>query len=255
MLKYLVPAALLTMAASAAPDRLDAQRDPRAEALVAGWIDAAGGPRIWDSVKDLRYTITTVWFDSAGVEVRRRPRQVWIRKTHGGFFVRVERNEAEGRYVQIWNRGAQASLNGRPLPDTARAVRETVLVAGDLFYWVGLPWKLRDPGVNLAYSAGAGTPVVHVTFGKGVGVHDGDRFWYYWRDPASPFPAEVHYIEQGLSDDDRKRIVLRDLQRLGPGLYFSRRTMQNAHGIPVRDLIITDVVVNRGIKDSLFRLP
>jgi hypothetical protein len=164
----------------------------------------------------------------------------------------VERTEAEGRYVQIWNAGPRATLNGQPMPDTARAVREIVLVAGDLTYWIGLPWKLRDPGVNLSYRVEGSMPVVHVTFGKGVGVHDGDRFWYYWKDPSSPFPTEVQYIEQGLTEADRRRLLFRAPQRLGPGLYFSRRTMQNAHGIPVRDLVVSDVIVNRGIANHLF---
>jgi hypothetical protein len=228
------------------------QRDPRAEALIHRWIDAAGGPRIWDSVRNLRYTITTVWYDSTGREVRRRPRFVWIKKTADGFRVRVERMEADGKYVQIWNRGARATLNGNPLPDTARAAREVEYVARDLTYWVGLPWKLRDPGVNLALQSDGDVDVVHVTFGAGVGLHDRDRFWYYWRDRNSPFPTEVHYIEQGFTEADRRRYLLREPQQLGPGLFFGRRTMLNAHGVAVRDLIMSDVVVNRGIDDRAF---
>ncbi len=204
-------------------------------------------------MRDLRYTITTVWYDSAGRELRRRPREVWIKKTRDAFLVRVERTEADGRYVQIWNNGPRATLNGRTLADTARAVREIQLVAGDLTYWVGLPWKLRDPGVNLRYTTENSVPVVHVTFGTGVGAHPGDQFWYYWRDPASPFPTEVQYLMEGRAETERQRVGFGGQQRLGPGMYFSRRTTQNAHGIPVRDLIMTDVVVNRGIADSVFR--
>ncbi|HEY0672756.1 MAG TPA: hypothetical protein VGD27_10840 [Longimicrobiales bacterium] len=233
--------------------RLDAQRHPQAEKLVSAWIDAAGGERVWDGVRDLRYTITTVWYDSAGHELRRRPRYVWIKKTTDGFRVRVERTEAEGRYLQIWNDGERASLNGVWLPDTARAVREVQYVASELTYWIGLPWKLRDPGVQLSYLELDNTHIVHVHFGSGVGLHDGDRFWYYWRDASSPFPTEVHYIEEGLSEVDRKVWLLRQPTRLGPGVFFARRTMQNARGVAARDLLISDVVVNRGMRDSLFR--
>ena len=228
------------------------QRDAAAEKLVNGWIDAAGGTRVWDNVRDLRYTIMTIWYDSTGTETRRRPRYVWIKKDKDGFRVRVERTEAEGKYIQIWNRTARATLNGSFLPDTARNVREVLYVAGDLTYWVGLPWKLRDPGVNLQHQNDGNVDVVYVTFGEGIGMHDGDRYWYYWRDPASPFPTEVHYIEEGRTEANRNRIRFREPQRLGPGLYFGRRTMINAHGIPMRDLIMSDVVVNRGIADSVF---
>ena len=231
-----------------------AQRDPRAEVLVTGWIEAAGGASLWDAVRDIRYTITTVWYDSAGAEIRRRPRQVWIRKKNGGFQVRVERTEADGRYVQIWNDGPRATLNGIVLPDTARAVREIRVVAADLTYWIGLPWKLRDPGVQLSYAEENGIRVVHVTFGRGVGSHDGDRYWYYWPDRGSPSPTEVHYVEQGQPDTDRVRVLFREPRRSGPGWYFSRRIIQNAHGrVPMRELITSDVVINRGLADDLFR--
>ena len=231
-----------------------AQRDARAEARVSAWIEAAGGPRIWDSVKDLRYTITTVWYDSSGSEVRRRPRHVWIKKTPDAFMVRVERTEAEGRYVQIWNQRPFASLNGAVLPDTARAVTEVRFVAGDLTYWIGLPWKLRDPGVNLRDFEEENVPGVHVTFGDGVGLHDGDQFWYYWGQAGAPFPTEVHYLLEGRAASERQRVSLSGLQRIGPGQFFSTRTTKNAHGVAVRALIVTDVVVNRGISDSVFRV-
>ncbi|HET9438975.1 MAG TPA: hypothetical protein VFO52_02345 [Longimicrobiales bacterium] len=248
-MKARLPILLLLLSAS----DLQAQRHPQAETLVSAWIDAAGGASVWDGVRDLRYTITTIWYDSTGHELRRRPRYVWIKKLAGGFRVRVERTEAEGRYLQIWNNGARASLNGVWLPDTARAVSEVQYVAAELTYWIGLPWKLRDPGVQLSYLELDHTPVVHVHFGSGVGLHDGDRFWYYWRDAGSPFPTEVHYVEEGLSEVDRKVLLLREPTRLGPGVFFARRTMQNARGLAARDLLISDVVVNRGMRDSLFR--
>jgi hypothetical protein len=236
----------MILACTLLPSAVAAQsRDARAEALVTRWIEAAGGPRIWDNVRDLQYTITTVWYDSTGRELRRRPRYVWIKKIDNGFRVRVERTEAEGKYIQIWSNGARASLNGVALPDTARAVREVEYVAGDLTYWIGLPWKLRDPGVNLAYESERDADIVHVTFGEGVGKHDGDRFWYYWHDRNSPFPTEVHYIEEGLSDADRRRVAFSDLRSIGPGKYFSVRTIKSADGRPVRALIVSDVVVNR----------
>jgi hypothetical protein len=228
------------------------QHDSRAEGIITRWIDAAGGPRVWDAVRDVRYTITTVWFDSTGsVEVRRRPRFVAIDKRAAPYRVRVERTEAEGRYIQIWSRGAFAWLNGKALPDTGRAVREVEYVAGDLTYWIGLPWKLRDPGVNLTYQEENGVPVVHVSFGRGVGLHDGDRFWYYWHDGASPFPTEVHYIEQDRTE--RVRVALGERTRIGTATFFARRTIKSAQGIPVRALIISDVVVNRGIPPSTFK--
>ena len=61
----------LMLAGSDAPAQT---RDAHAEALITRWIEAAGGARLWDNVRDVQYTITTVWFDSTGKETRRRPR-------------------------------------------------------------------------------------------------------------------------------------------------------------------------------------
>lgn len=71
-------------------------------------------------VRDLRHTVTTVWFDSTGTEIRRRPRRVWGKKDP--LPARIERTEPEGAYVQAHDgRGnAWATLDGVLLSDTAR---------------------------------------------------------------------------------------------------------------------------------------
>ncbi|NIU53875.1 MAG: hypothetical protein GWN32_02125, partial [Gemmatimonadetes bacterium] len=62
-----------------------------ADRLVDAWIEAAGGLDAWRDVESLRYTVTTVWFDSTGTEVRRRPRFVWGKKHP--LRARIERDE------------------------------------------------------------------------------------------------------------------------------------------------------------------
>jgi hypothetical protein len=196
----LFPGFLLLVATVAAPLPAAAQPgavDARADALVSRWTDGLGGPDVWSSLRDLRYTVTTIWYDTAtGLETRRRPRYVWMKRSGGGWNLRVERTESDGKYVQVWDgQRGWATLNGVALPDTARAVREIEYVTGDLTYWPGVPWKLRDPGVNLDYSAtdsNAPGQVVPVTFGSDVGLHPRDQFWWYFGDPTSRFPTEVH---------------------------------------------------------------
>jgi hypothetical protein len=235
-----------------------AARDSDAEVLLSRWVAAAGGPRVWDGVRDLSYTTTTIWYDSAGAERRRRPRFVWIEKFDGGFRVRVERTEPEGKYVQVWGgQSAWATLDGQPVPDTARALREVLYVAGDLTYWIGLPWKLRDPGVNLRYfardtsAAGRG---FQVSFAGGTGEHPGDRYWYYFGED-SPFPTEVHYLEEGQPDSTRTRVRFDDWGSNQGARFMGGRTLFNARGIKLRSLVITDVTPNRGVNSTLFRKP
>jgi len=222
------------------------------DARIGNWINAAGGPKVWDAIHELEYTITTVWYDPNGVELRRRPRYVSIQKLPGAFRVRVERTEADGHYVQVWDGAhAWATLDGVLLEDSAKAVREVQYVAGDLSYWIGLPWKLRDPGVNLT---SAGDSVVAVSFGSGVGLHDGDRFWYFFG-KASAFPLEVDYIEQGKTENDRQHVRFKEWQKIGPVVYAVNRTTVDARGRPVRALLISDVVANRRIDPARFQSP
>lgn len=251
--------ALLTcqVAGSAAAQVSALVREPLAEQMIRAWIDAAGGPRIWDGVRDVTYTTTTIWYDSTEAEQRRRPRYVWIKKTGDGFRVRVERTEAEGKYIQGWDgKRAWATLNGSQVPDTARALTEVTYVAGDLTYWIGLPWKLNDPGVNLSYldsDPNAAGHVVQVSFGQGVGQHDTDRYWYYFANPNSPFPTEIHYIEQGRAASTRSRMRVARMGTFNGASFMELRTLYNTGNRRYRSLLVSDIKVNAGIPDATFR--
>ena len=226
-----------------------------ADSAVAAWIRAAGGPSAWDSVQTLRYTVTTVLYDSTGAVDWMRPRRVEIRKNPGGFRSRIERPEGEGLYVQVFTGDtAWATLNGRPLPPGHPAAEESEYVGRDVYYWVGLPWKLRDPGVNLAAEAlpaDSGLEVT-VTFGSGVGQHPGDRYFYRFLDD-DPWPEQVHYREQGA--DGRTRTLWRDFTRAGPISYVGVRRYVDGRGRRTKELRIDDVWVNPSLPDSLFAPP
>lgn len=224
--------------------------------LIDAWIDAAGGLNAWRQIEDLRYTVTTVWFDSTGTETRRRPRFVWLKKHPER--ARIERDEAEGHYVQGHDGEgtAWATLDGEPLPGDHKAVEEALYVGRDVMYWIGLPYKLRDAGVNLAYISpdSTGHPGVQVTFGENVGEHPGDRYFYYFEE-GSPFPVELHYIEQGDSLEDIDRTHWTAYQTSGPLTYVGTRTWYEEDGLPTKRLIISDVMVDPGIPDSMFTAP
>ncbi|MGH7540153.1 MAG: hypothetical protein ACRELC_04045, partial [Gemmatimonadota bacterium] len=246
------PAADSTPAADAAPSPAAALGD----SLVDAWIAAAGGLETWNDVRSARYTVTTVWYDSAGIIERMRPRRVELRKAPAGEQSRIERPESEGLYVQAFDGDtAWATLNGRPLPPDHEAAGEAEYVARDVFYWFGLPYKLRDPGVNRS-----GRPLpdggfeAAVTFGDTVGAHPGDRYFYYFLD-QDPFPEEVHYIEQDYEEKDRNRTVWSDFGQLGLFSYVRSRIWVDSAGNPTRALRIDDVQLNPTLPDSLFQPP
>lgn len=241
-----------------------AGRTTLADSTLDAWIERAGGLAAWDSVRTLRYTVTTALYDSTGAVDWVRPRRVAIRKTADGFVSRIERPEGEGLYVQAFaGDTGWATLNDHPLPPDHPAVRETEYVGRDVYYWIGLPYKLRDPGVNAGarrFEAG-GAPLltrdrggveVRVTFGEQIGQHPGDRYFYYFLDD-DPFPEEAHYIEEG--GDSRNRMQWRDFRDQGPITYVGTRHYENESRVPTKQLRIDDVVVNPELPDGLFRPP
>lgn len=240
------------------------ERASLADSTLGAWLDRAGGLPAWDSVRTLRYTVTTALYDSTGAVDWVRPRRVGIKKTGGGFMSRIERPEGEGLYVQAFTGDTGwATLNDHPLPPDHAASEETEYVGRDVYYWIGLPYKLRDPGVNAEgrrFEAG-GAPLlageeggveVRITFGGQVGQHPGDRYFYYFLD-EDPFPEEVHYIEQG--SDSRARMQWRNFRDQGPITYVGVRHYENEDRVPTKQLRIDDVVINPGLPDSLFRAP
>lgn len=233
-----------------------APAETAADSLVDAWIEAAGGMEGWRSVESARYTVTTVWYDSGGSIRRMRPRRIELRKAPGGEQSRIERPEAEGLYVQTFTGDtAWATLNDAPLPPEHPAAAESEYVGRDVFYWFGLPFKLRDPGVNRrARRLDAGGWEVAVTFGDEVGAHPGDRYFYYFLD-EDPFPEEVHYIEQGRTEADRNRTYWSDYREAGPITYVGRRVWRDSLGQPTKGLRIDDVWINPELPDSLFRAP
>lgn len=225
-----------------------------ADSLVSAWIRAAGGPDAWQEVGSIRYTVTTVWYDSAERVERMRPRRVEIRKRADGFHSRIERPEAEGLYVQVFTGDTVwATLNGRPLPPDHPATEESEYVGRDVHYWIGLPWKLRDPGVNLeATRLERGGHEVRVTFGSDVGIHPGDQYFYLFLD-RDPRPEEVHYREEG--SEGRTRTLWRDFASAGPITYVGTRRYVDDQERTTKELRIDDVWIDPPLPDSLFRPP
>lgn len=250
---------MLATAATGCGSSQDASRsgDPAAalaDSLVHGWIDAAGGVGAWDDVRSARYTVTTVWFDSVGGIRRMRPRRVELRKTSAGEQSRIERPEAEGLYVQVFTGdGTWATLNDAPLAPDHPAAAESEYVGRDVFYWFGLPYKLMDPGVNRsARRLDEGGFELQITFGDTIGAHPGDRYFYYFMDDT-PYPEEVHYIEQG--KEDRNRLMWAEVAAAEPITYVVRRTYTDDEGRLTKELRIDDVSINPCIPDSMFQPP
>lgn len=237
-------------------DAAAAQRVDEAQALVDRWVEAIGGMDNYHRIASIRYTVTTEIYDPASGRLRRtRPRYATIhRDASGGLYSRVERWEGDDFIQQGWHPGGKwAVMNGEELSPGDMDFDQADYVGGDLNYWIFLPFKLNDPGVNLAYDAddGRGFKKVTVTFGEGVGTAR-DTWRYYFEDGPS-WPAEVSYqTERGTRPNPMRWT---DIRSADGYFYVGSREYLNPEGRIRMIVRVHDVSINPELDLAIFRRP
>ena len=241
---------------SAARARTQEANDAVADSLVGNWIAAVGGLEAYWPLKSARYTLTTEIYDPDSGRLRRtRPRYVTIARTDAGEISRIERWEGDDFIQQGWDGGVRwATLNGQPLHEGDKDYDQVRYVSGDVQYWISLPYKLRDNGVNLHYRGtdDDGRHVVGVTFGEGIGLHDGDT-WQYWFEEGRSWPVQVAYMEEGARDWSRLR--MEDIRSVDGYIFVGRRVHYNAEGALTKVLFTHDFEFNPRLDMTLFSTP
>lgn len=230
--------------------------DAIAEELVATWIDALGGLDAYRTLESARYTLTTEIYDTESGRLRRtRPRYVTLLKTPAGELTRIERWEGNDFIQQGWNGTEEwALLNGEPLAAGDKDFDEVRYVSGDVHYWIGLPFKLHDGGVNL-HDRGLdddGRRVVGVTFGEGIGLHDGDS-WQYWFEEGRTWPVQIAYMEEGRTNWNLLRFE--DVRTVDGYTFVGRRVHYNEAGQLTKVLYTHDFELNPEIDVSVVATP
>lgn len=170
-------------------------RDPKAVALAEKMIVAMGGMDQWKAVKAVRFDFVV---EPQGNPAR-RVKHLWDRRT-GRDHVEWER---DGKRTVAWVDLSQKTgnawtdstkLQGAELKaalDTAHArwVNDT--------YWMIMPWKTLDTGVNLKHEgARDGHQVLHLSFGK-VGLTPGDQYWAFVNNDTGLMDSWEYLLEDG----------------------------------------------------------
>ena len=226
-----------------------------AEGLVDRWIDSLDGMDNWWRMSAARYTLTTEMYDAESGRLRRtRPRYVTIMRSNEGLFTRIERWEGDDFIQQGWHPAGQwAAMNGEMLGEGDKDYDEADYVGGDVQYWIGLPFKLKDPGVNLHDDGkdAAGRRVVRVTFGEGVGDHQ--DVWHYYFSGSDPWPVQVSYQEAGSANVNMTR--WEDIQETDGFFYVGRRVHFNEEGQVTKVIRTGDLEVNPKVDAATFQTP
>ena len=184
------PAAGPAAAPAHGPTFDPAGSDPRAIEIADRVLVALGGEAAWAGTRNLVFTFAVARGDT---ELTRRT-HYWDRTTGRH---RIEYTDRDQRsFVVIHTMGSTigdttasavlAAAGGAPVSDPAelRGLKERAhaMWVND-GYWLLMPYKLKDPGVHLAYDGektedGRTWDVIHLRFDQ-VGLTPGDQYWAY----------------------------------------------------------------------------
>jgi len=170
-----------TQPASAAPGEADAA----SAAIVQQMTDAMGGQQTWDNLPYFRFDFVVVREGKEVVRFRH-----WWDKRNGR--CRVEGPDDKGRTVTaiftLKDKKGKSFTDG--IVDTDPANIASIIQMGyerwvNDTYWIIMPFKLRDPGARLKHARthrtedGNEYDVLELSFGTGVGLTPGDRYWLH----------------------------------------------------------------------------
>jgi hypothetical protein len=153
-------------------------RDPKAVEIAQSMQKAMGGQEAWNAARFIRFDFKV----SIGGETKAARSHLWDKQT--GRYRLDQKMDRKNRVVlmNLANKQGAAYLDGKKLegPDAAKAVEAAYGAYINDFYWLAMPWKWLDEGVNLKYlgkkpQGGESCDVVELTFGK-VGLTPGDRY-------------------------------------------------------------------------------
>ena len=166
-----------TAAASAAP-----ATDPRALRIADQVMKALGGQQKWDALPGLRWSFGAVINDT----IRSHRRHAWNK--HRGWHRVGYKNAAGDSFCIIHKVGTsegRAWVNGNAIEGDSlqKLITRGMRIWTNDTYWMLMPYKMRDPGVNLVWDSekqrdGRTYDVLSMTFGK-VGQTPGDHYWVY----------------------------------------------------------------------------
>jgi hypothetical protein len=247
------PAAADTTRIPPVPDTLAVPVDTVARAWADSAISAHGGEAAWDSLEDLTFKVKVTQFGSGADRSLTSTR--YLKLGPGGPMYRIEARTDSGVVFRFACTPAIAWAyeDDQFLEDlgATRFARNQLTLDLSL---LGLPWKLRAPGVRLAE---VGDVVesgreVHLL---DVDLPEGTDLWRVSIDPGTRLVCGAcwwHYERGGVPP--RSRVELSEYVTVGRLVLPSlRRIYDGATGRLSSEARFTDFAANTGLADSLFR--
>jgi hypothetical protein len=238
---------LLIAALALAPLPGKAQSAPSADSVAAHLQQALGGKDAWDKTHFIRFSF-------AG-----RRTHYWDKWTGRH---RVEGDTKEGQhYVILENintKEGSAWLGGQKQEGdkAAEFLKNGYGAWVNDTYWLLMPYKIKDPGVNLSYAGeetidGKTYDKLALSFGQ-VGLTPGDRYWAYINRDTGLMDRWA-YILESMPKEGPPTVWLWDgWQKYGAIMLAPHRTQV---GSPDRKLELGDIAVLDQVPDAVFTSP
>jgi hypothetical protein len=152
-----------------------AQRDEKADKVAHLMMDAMGGEEAWKKAHFVRFDFRVI----AGGNTIVSRSHMWDKMT-GRY--RLEDKTKDGKprtaLFNVKTQKGDVYVSGKKLE--GKAAEDAVKAAYAIFvndeYWLAMPWKWFDPGVNLKYAGDNGKDdIIQLSFDH-VGLTPGDRY-------------------------------------------------------------------------------
>ena len=232
------------------------QRDAYADSVAMRVYEASGGPAAWEALPYLRFNFSVLRQNERGRVIR----HMWNRQT-GDYRVELP-GPANEPYVVLFNidtRDGHVYWDSNEL-DPVESPQHLEMAYSRFIndtYWLLLPFKLFDPGVNRTYlpdSSNALYDVLHLSFGD-VGLTPGDQYWLYVDKASGRLVRWSYQLQDDAPGTPPRSFMWGDYEEhITPAgsLFFSTRK----RGIGVPFAIITDEVGTPAlIPDDMFTAP
>ncbi|MCY3554187.1 MAG: hypothetical protein OXH56_02585 [Gemmatimonadetes bacterium] len=230
------------------PETADTVPD-RAQVIADEVMEAMGGRDNWDATRYIRFSFfgfrTHYWDKHDG-----RYRVSWTDRESGqSHVILMNLNTGEG----------SAFVDGSEVTDVEERERSLERARGAWIndtYWLLMPYKLRDPGVDLAYDGeevvdGTVYDKLHLSFNE-VGNTPGDEYWAYINRETRLMDKWVYLLQLREGQDERSRGEWKwnDWRRHGDILLSAERERMDGQKRSHEDLAVLEFV-----DDQVFTSP
>ncbi len=222
-------------------------QDSKAQQLAERVMDAMGGKQAWEETRFIRFSFAN------------RRTHLWDK--HSGRH-RMEGQNRDGQsYVVLHNinqRGqGQAFIDGQPAQGEQldRLLNRAYSTWINDTYWLLMPYKLLDPGVNLTYDGeeeidGTVYDKLLLTF-EGVGLTPGDRYWAFINRSTGLMDRWAYRLQRQEADANPTAWEWTDWKKYGRVMLASGRKRVGREG----NLPLGDIAVMETVPDSAFTSP